>query len=113
MRIPTTNTVSMTATPNSTVPISRLSALNMCITSGCGGPCCNRSGNGPQLLELDDAVPVVPQLEQDLLGVLGELGRHRAGRPGRAPEVDRRRDHVHRVAVRRDRDEAAGGANLG
>jgi pimeloyl-ACP methyl ester carboxylesterase len=32
------------------------------------------SGDGAEILQLDDAVPVVAELEQHLLGVLGELG---------------------------------------
>ena len=36
-----------------------------------------------------DRLPVVAELEQDLLGVLAELGRGRARRPARAGEVDR------------------------
>ena len=37
--------------------------------------------DGAELLELDDPVPVVAQLEEHLLGVLGELGRHRREAP--------------------------------
>ena len=75
---------------------------------------CERwSGDGAEVLELDDAIPVVTQLEEHLLGVLRELGGHRPRRPRRASEVDGGGDHLHGVtAHQRHGDEAAGRAGL-
>ena len=57
------------------------------------------SGDGAELLQLDDAIPVVAELEEHLLRVLPELGSGGSRCPWRAPEVDRRRHHLERVGT--------------
>src|SRR5205823_7869260 len=52
--------------------------------------------DGARVFELDDLVPVVAELEEHFLGVLGELGWSRARRPRRAAEVRWRGNPEHR-----------------
>src|SRR5882724_2895361 len=78
--------------------------------SGQGGPV---SRDRLLLFQCANLLPVVAELEEDVLGVLAELGDRAAGGPARVGEVDRGRYHARRAALGEGHvDEGAAGGGL-